>query len=367
MELGLHQFISYFEPEEAAQLCQLATIENFPEQKVIFEEGEIPDFLYLILEGQVEFRKRTSCEKYQIIAVAKQNDFFGEFGVLDGQPRSAQAMVYAGAILAKIPRDQLMEILNNTKGSVILKLMTYIVQHLRATTAQFINQMIYQEKMSLIGEMVNTIIHDFRSPVTGIQLASVMIKENHPDEETIEWCDIIQAQVKRMLGMAEEALEFASGNAVLKKQPVNLSALLQQFEKLNRIYFRDAHVQFKFHAADMVVEVDENKLMRVLQNLVSNAVEAFNGSGGIIEITVGENERFAEIKISDNGPGIPQAIRERLFDAFVTHGKRGGTGLGTAISKSIIEAHRGEICFDSNGKGTTFYIRLPLSSLVVCN
>jgi signal transduction histidine kinase len=359
MELESHQFISYFEPEQAAQLCQMAIVESYPEQKVVFEEDEVPDFLYLVLAGQVEFRKKTACDKYHIISISKQNDFFGEFGVLDGQPRSAQAIAYTGAILAKIPREQLMEILDNTKGCVILKLLGYIVRHLRATTAQYINQMIYQEKMSLIGEMVNTIIHDFRSPVTGIHLASVMLKESHPDEDTIEWCDIIQAQVKRMLGMAEEALEYASGNAVLKKQAVNLTTLLQQFEKLNRIYFKDTHVNFKFDVPEIFVNIDENKLMRVLQNLISNAVEAFNGNGGCIEVTAKNNQKFVKIQICDNGPGIPEAIKDNLFDPFVTHGKRGGTGLGTAIAKSIIEAHHGEICFETNCQGTTFWISLP--------
>ncbi|XWK91317.1 MAG: HAMP domain-containing sensor histidine kinase [Phormidium sp.] len=367
MELQVHQFISYFEPEQATQLCQMAIVENYPEQKVVFEEDDVPDYLYLVLEGQVEFRKRTTCDKYHVIAVAKQNEFFGEFGVLDGQPRSAQAIAYPDTILAKIPRAQLIEILDNTKGYVILKLLSYIIRHLRATTAQYVNQMIYQEKMSLIGEMVNTIIHDFRSPVTGIQLASAMLKETHPDEDTIEWCDIIQAQVKRMLGMAEEALEFASGNAVLKKKPVKLTTLLEHFEKLNRIYFKDAHVHFKFDVPEVLVNVDENKLLRVLQNLISNAVEAFNGNGGCIEVTANNNDKFVKIQICDNGPGIPEAIRDNLFDPFVTHGKRGGTGLGTAIAKSIIEAHNGEICFQTNCKGTTFYINLPHQLDINCS
>lgn len=360
MDLKAHQFISYFEPEQAEQLCRLAIVENFMNQKVIFEEGEIPDFLYLILSGKVEFRKKLAGDKYQTIALAKPNDFFGEFGVLDGQPRSAQAIVCGGATLAKIPRDSLIEILNSTKGSVVLKLLGYIVQQLRATTAQYVNQTIHQEKMALVGEMVNTIIHDFRSPFTGIHLASVMLKELHSDEETTEWCDIIQAQVKRMLGMAEEALEFAGGHAVLKREPVNMALFISHFGKLNRIYLKEAKVEFALNASDVFVNADENKLMRVLQNLVVNAVEAFNGHGGRIEISAFAKDKWAVIAIGDNGPGIPEAIRERLFDAFVTYGKRGGTGLGTAIAKSIIEAHDGEIYFQSNsGEGTTFYIRLP--------
>jgi signal transduction histidine kinase len=74
-------------------------------------------------------------------------------------------------------------------------------------------------------------------------------------------------------------------------------------------------------------------------------------------------EAWIQIKIRDNGPGIPEVIRDRLFEAFVTHGKHSGTGLGTAIAKSIIDAHGGQISFQSNcQEGTTFYIRLPLST-----
>jgi signal transduction histidine kinase len=113
-------------------------------------------------------------------------------------------------------------------------------------------------------------------------------------------------------------------------------------------------------AADVLVNADENKFLRVVQNLVANAVEAFNGCGGRVELTAGVSEEGVQIKIHDNGPGIPEAIKERLFEAFVTYGKHSGTGLGTAIAKSIIDAHGGQISFQSHcQEGTTFYIRLP--------
>lgn len=361
MELESHQFVSFFEPEQAAELCKRAIVETFPDRKVLFDEGDNPDFLYLVLEGQVEFRKYTSPNEYRSLAKAVPNGYFGELGILDGQPRSAQAVVCEGATLAKIPRHDLMDVLQHTKGSVVIRLFSYTIQRLRESTEQYVKQQVYQDKMVLLGEMLNTVIHDFKSPLSGINLASGMIKELHPDEETVEWCDLIKAQAQRMSAMAEELLEFAQGNTVLNKQPINLAIALQRFEKLNRVYLQEARVQLVIQAADVMVNADENKLMRVWQNLVSNAVEAFDGCGGSIKITAWANGKDAKIKIHDNGPGIPEAIREQLFEAFVTYGKRGGTGLGTAIAKSIIDAHEGEISFECNGSGgTTFYIRLPM-------
>jgi signal transduction histidine kinase len=361
MDLKSHKFISFFEPEQAAELCRVAIIETFPNQTVIFEEGDLSDFLYLVLEGQVEFRKHISSNQYQTLTKALPNSFFGELGVLDGQPRSTQAIACAQATLAKIPGHSLMEILDSTRGSVAIKLFSYMIQRLRDSTEDSVKQKVHKEKMVLLGEMLNTVIHDFKSPLSGINLASGMIKELHPDEETAEWCDLIQAQTQRMSAMVEEFLEFVRGNAVLNKQPVNLARALKRFERLNRVYFQEAQVEFVIQTTDVVVNADENKLLRVVQNLVGNAVEAFKGCGGRVELTAWANEEEVQIQIHDNGPGIPEAIRERLFEAFVTYGKHSGTGLGTAIAKSIVDAHGGEISFQSNGEeGTTFYIRLPL-------
>lgn len=369
MDLESHKFFSFFEPEQSAELCKITIVENVPSQKVLFEEGDLSDYLYLVLEGQVEFRKRTGSNQYQSLTKALPNSFFGELGVLDGKPRSTQAVVYEDAILAKIPGNRLMEILYAAKGQAVIKLFSYMIQRLRESTDEYVKQLVHKEKMVLVGEMLNTIIHDFKSPLSGINLASGMVKEQHPDEETIEWCDMIQAQAQRMSAMAEEFLEFVKGNAVLNKQPVNLAVALQRFEKLNRVYFQEAKIEFVMQVADVVVKVDENKLMRVVQNLVSNAVEAFKGFEGRrgsverrVELIACVNEDSAHITIRDNGPGIPEVIKDRLFESFVTYGKHSGTGLGTTIAKSIIDAHGGQISFQSRDKeGTTFYIILPLS------
>ncbi|MEG4235523.1 ATP-binding protein [Microcoleus sp. Pol11C3] len=360
MDLASHRFMSFFEAEQAAHLCQIAVVESFAEETLVFEQGETADFLYLVLEGKVEFSKRIENNKYQTVAVAGPDDYFGELGVLDGEPRSARAVAVAGSTLAKIAREELITTLKFAKGSSVLQMFSFITKNLRDTTDQYVSQFVHKQKMVLVGEMVSTIIHDFKNPFTGIKLSSEMLKEMHPDEETQEWCELIQLQVQRMLGMAEEVLEFSRGNSVLNKKPVNLIQTLQQFERLNRVYFEAAKVDLVLRVTEVIVEADENKILRVLQNLVGNAAEAFEGRGGRVEIIVTQSEEWAEISIYDNGPGIPEAIKENLFEPFVTYGKRTGTGLGTAIVKSIVDAHQGEITYESQEeKGTTFYIRLP--------
>ncbi|MDB9312990.1 ATP-binding protein [Spirulina sp. CS-785/01] len=366
MDIQSHQFIAFFEPEQATQLCTLASIETFSEGQIIFHEGEVPDFLYLVLEGLVLFRKETVNNHYQIVAQAQPNDFFGEFGILDGQPRSAEAVVKDGATLAKIPRNGLMEILNDTDSGVVLKLFRYVIQRLRVTTEQYVKQVAHKEKMVLMGEMVNTIIHDLKSPLSSIHLSSGMLSELHQDEESLEWCDLIQTQATRMMMMAEELLEFSRGGASLRRQPLNLFESLKQFRKLNDIYLHQENIEFTLSCPQGVyVYADENKLMRVFQNLVGNAVESLKTkmpqSLGKVQFSVQEKSHWVEITIQDNGPGIPESIRENFFEPFVTYGKERGTGLGTAIAKSIIDAHEGRIWFETSHElGTTFFIDLPV-------
>ena len=95
---------------------------------------------------------------------------------------------------------------------------------------------------------------------------------------------------------------------------------------------------------------------------MGNAIDAFeNTREGKIEVNVEEAGHYAKITVADNGKGIPKQIRDNLFTAFVTHGKSGGTGLGTAIVRSIIEAHDGSVELrDSTAGGLEVIISLPL-------
>lgn len=362
-ELIYHRFMGYFESDHAQQLCQVAFVQKYPDKTIVFEEGEYSDFLYLVLAGSVEFSKFTSSNQYQKVAVAQPDDFFGECGILDGQPRSARAVTQGETQLAKIHRDHLLEVLKEAKGDVVLKLFGKITQNLRRTTTKYIKQLAYKEKMELVGEMVNSILHDFKSPFTGIQLSNSLLKEMHSDDESQELCDLISIQIQRMLGMAEEVLEFSQGCPKLCLKPLHLAELLAKFEKLNRVYLKSSQIKFELEIThDIIINADEQKLIRVLQNLVGNAVEALTPSGGCIQMLATVEQNWVKLTISDNGPGIPADIQDCLFEAFVTHGKPSGTGLGTAIAKSIIEGHGGKINFRSNSmEGTTFYIHLPLA------
>jgi len=109
---------------------------------------------------------------------------------------------------------------------------------------------------------------------------------------------------------------------------------------------------------------DKEKILRVFMNLIRNAREAMAG-GGEIKITAFLDQVEGVIQVVDNGPGIAPELAGRLFEPFATFGKPGGTGLGLALSKKIVEEHGGTIqCDSAPGKGTAFTIRLPAGERV---
>ena len=114
-----------------------------------------------------------------------------------------------------------------------------------------------------------------------------------------------------------------------------------------------------------VSHFDQHKIQRALHNLARNAAEAFAGKPGTLTIKVDRRptDNALIITVSDDGPGISEEIRGRLFESFATYGKAGGTGLGLAIVRKIVLDHGGTIDVESEpGKGAVFVIRLPLAA-----
>ena len=107
---------------------------------------------------------------------------------------------------------------------------------------------------------------------------------------------------------------------------------------------------------------DFKKLERALLNLLLNACEAVPPNSGKIEIGLQRRGDMLEIRMEDNGPGIPEAVRGRLFEPFVSHGKENGTGMGLTVVQKILQDHGGDVAVEKTStEGTTFRIHLPLN------
>jgi signal transduction histidine kinase len=251
-------------------------------------------------------------------------------------------------------------VLRATSGKTVIDVFNRTIQHLRATDEQYVAVVVRKEKMTLVGEMANTIIHDLRNPCHGVLMAGAVIGNLHSDDKTQHCCRIIRGQVQRMVSMAEELLEFSRGTYQLRRERTELAAVMERFAFLNQDYLQQNKIELELQPADGAINADTSKLLRVLQNLVYNATDALKDRAGKITVSAHAVDDHVEICVRDNGPGIPEDIKDRLFEPFVTSGKNGGTGLGLAIAKSIIEAHGGHIsCESKRGQGAAFHLRLP--------
>lgn len=362
MKLEDHPFFRDTAMGEVRALVDKTEVRQFSIGDVIFEEGSESDGLWLVLDGSVAFNKRTPDGQQRTISYSKEGHFFGEVGIFTGDPRALSAVAATDCTVAKVDRKDLVAFIRLTPGP-IEHILGSIINHLHHTTRHYVDEMLQQEKMSLVGTMVNSIIHDFKNPFTMISLGAQLVRGQHKDDKTRKLCDQIEAQVSRMVNMANEISEYSKGEQQLHLSRVNLADLWGKFEELNQPYFQKDHIRIEVKADPVVIEAEESKLLRVLQNLLSNAIDALDEQSreGVVKVELTDHDsKQVQIVVSDNGCGIPEPIRARFFTPFITYNKRNGTGLGTAIVKSIVDAHGGKITFrTATGEGTTFTILLP--------
>ncbi len=213
------------------------------------------------------------------------------------------------------------------------------------------------ERLATIGNMLSTIVHDLRTPMNNIfGFVDLMRDEEDPDLRN-EYAEIVIKQIQTLNNMAHDVLDFAKGKTSILpvKYPVN--KLLEDFKKLfeNEIKKQGYEFEVECRAASMLY-VDPDKVIRIFMNIMKNALEAMD-KGGKFSIKAFEANSEVVFQLSDTGKGIPPEIKDRLFESFVTSGKKGGTGLGLAIVKNLVEQHKGRIEVESTpGKGTTFKI-----------
>ncbi len=217
-----------------------------------------------------------------------------------------------------------------------------------------------ENRLATIGQMMAGVLHDLKTPMTVVSWYADMMAEIENEDERKTYTDLIKKQFNLMDGMTREVLAFARGESNLLIRKVYLSRFLEATIKQLKHEFSDKNLEITLEAEySGVAHFDENKITRVIHNLARNAMQAMP-HGGTFEIKTKDTEQQIILAFSDNGPGIPRELQNRVFDPFTTAGKKDGTGLGLAIVKKIIDEHEGDIQLISEpNKGTCFLVTLP--------
>ena len=203
-------------------------------------------------------------------------------------------------------------------------------------------------------------LHDLRSPLTIVQSYAELMAEEPDLSQRREYSEAVGRQVVGISQMTREVLAYLRGESAFLPTQVHLDRFLGDLREVLTRELSPKNIELRLdQRTHGKIRIDEGKLKRAVINLARNAAEAMPGGGTFTIATWKEGERIL-LSFADTGSGIPEQIRDKLFEPFVTQGKRDGTGLGLAIVKQVVEAHGGQVRFETTpGKGTTFTFSLP--------
>lgn len=218
-----------------------------------------------------------------------------------------------------------------------------------------------RDRLMAIGQMLGGVLHDLRGPMAIISGYSQLMADQDDAVERGEMSAAIRRQVALFNDMTRELLSFVRGERTVFARRVYLHKFVQQARELLEPEFKERGIEFVVEDhTDGTAFFDEPKMLRVVANIARNARQAMGDHGRFTWVLRTAEDGHTEFEMTDDGPGVPEAIRDKLFEAFTTAGKDDGTGLGLAIVRRIVEDHGGTVSFSTEtGKGTTFTLRLP--------
>jgi two-component system NtrC family sensor kinase len=245
--------------------------------------------------------------------------------------------------------------------SIISEQMAIAVQH-----SELYKDKIHSERLASIGMMAATFAHEIRNPLTSLKTFAQLMPEKYNDREFREtFAKIVEGEIDKIDGLINDLLDFSTHKKASRMNNFNLVSLVDEtvdYVKGKAPYSTGSiTVQKKYSEREILMTGDASKLNQAFVNIITNGYQAMNGKGQLT-VDINPNGNNVKIVITDTGEGIETESIAKIFDPFVTT-KEMGIGLGLAISKRIIEDHRGELNVESAvSAGTSFTITLPVQN-----
>jgi len=226
-------------------------------------------------------------------------------------------------------------------------------------------ELLEAERLATIGRMASSISHDLRHSLAAIVANAEFLCESRlSSDQREELYQEVRVAVNQMTDLIDSLLEFSRTRESLRPTYGNVKDSVERVVLAIR-----SHPEF--HPVRITISqeggssgwFDPRKLERALYNLLLNSCEAVVLESGRIHVGLNEVQGGVEIRVSDNGRGIPEVIRGQLFEPFISHGKENGTGLGLTVVQKIVQDHGGDVIVEkTSAEGTVFRLLLPLTS-----
>lgn len=223
------------------------------------------------------------------------------------------------------------------------------------------------EQLTTLGLLAAEIAHEIRNPLTVLKLLFGTLKLDYPEgDPRATDARVITEKLNQLEGIVSRVLNFAKAPSNLHSR-WNVVDIVDDTLLLIRLKLAQSQIALTFDrpTTPLIVEGHKGQLQQVMLNLLINATQVMS-AGGSIQLSLTTEAQpdggtFVSINVTDTGPGIPEAMREQIFDSFLS-GRPDGTGLGLSIAKRILASHHGDIVLRSTGpEGTTMSILLPLA------
>ena len=220
-------------------------------------------------------------------------------------------------------------------------------------------------------ELITNVSHDIRTPLTSIIGYLGLLKSGAAlPEDTQKYVDIAYTKAEQMKSLANDLLEYTtlkSTNTTLNLSALHIYSMLEQVAAGFELEAEKKGISFEIQARpqDLTIKADPEKLVRVYNNLITNALKYGTGATTIKLVANLVNNQQVELRVENNGAKIPEESLKKIFERFYRvetsrNTKTGGTGLGLSITKSVVDLHHGTITCVSDDNWTSFIIRLPL-------
>jgi signal transduction histidine kinase len=367
-------------PGEVDELIKNSELMNYPAGTVLCHENAIEDTFYLILEGEVEVTKVINNNETRLLKKLSAGDFFGEMALIHNAPRAATVKTITPLIGLEIHKDAFDQVLKKS-SSVSMAMVREISRRLRENDEMAIDDLrmranelskAYQklaEQEVARHDFLTNVSHQLRTPLTAAGGYLQMIQKGAvPPEKSAEVMETISRNVQQIATLVNDILFIQEMDLILDKfEPVNMLTLAHQVANrlTGKAAARKIELRIKPDLFLPPVLGDYHSLDRACTALLDNAIK-FSPDGARVDIRLRHKADQVAVDIIDQGIGIDPEILPHIFERFYHMDKSGeqlyeGLGLGLAITKQVIEQHKGHLDVVSKpNKGSTFTMVLKV-------
>jgi signal transduction histidine kinase len=387
-------FLSPFSNEQLNHIAETAPRLHRGADDIIFKIGDPSGAMYLILAGGVKIHRYDEKGEEIILGKADAGRVFGELALLSNEPRMASVTATMDSEFLVIDRGLLMATIATASPESILHLFAVLSNQIRSVNEREFRDLLNQRTMAAemeidrqraLTQMVAGVAHELNTPLGVINTAVSIIERElgdevfeklakDPDSSQIvedfhEALGLIKGNVQRAHLLVQDFKKVSVSQLTDVKEPMSLSEAVREIVNLAKAHFRQSGLKIEIKDSLPLTEQTwigyHGYLSQILLNFLTNAQRyAYpDQEGGLAEIYVrtAGADKFS-ISVRDYGKGMPEDVRERVFEPFFTTGRStGGTGLGMAIVHNLAtSALKGSIHVDSEpGKGSEFTITFP--------